>query len=176
MRKLKMQELGRMTVQEFQASEKSNLRLVLDNVRSAHNVGSAFRTADAFKVDHILLGGICPSPPHRDIAKTALGATESIDWTHTDNLVETLQEWKEEGWTIIAVEQTDDSATLKSLSPDSSQKFALVFGHEVKGVSNEVLKVCESAVEIEQFGTKHSFNISVSIGIVLWQFFKELNN
>jgi len=175
MRKLKMQELGRMTVEEFQAASKSDIRLVLDNVRSAHNVGAAFRTADAFRVEHLLLGGICATPPHKDITKTALGASDSVNWTRAEKLVPTLKEWKKDGWKIIAVEQTDGSTALKDFSFDNCEKVALIFGHEVKGVSDEVLEICDEAVVIEQFGTKHSLNISVSVGIVLWQFMRGLS-
>lgn len=175
MRKLKMQELGRLTIDEFQAASKSNIRVVLDNVRSAHNVGAAFRTADAFRVEQLLLGGISATPPHKDIAKTALGASDSVAWTRVEKLVPTLEEWKEKGWKIVAVEQTDSSTALKKFSFDNCNNVALVFGHEVKGVSDEVLNICDEAVVIEQYGTKHSLNISVSVGIVLWQFHQGLS-
>lgn len=167
--KLSMQQLGRISVDEFKSSEKSPLIIIADNVRSMHNVGSIFRTSDAFLVEKIYLCGITPTPPHREIQKTALGATESVDWQYAENTLDVVNQLKKEGWTILALEQTTNSVMLDELKVEKGEKIAIVLGNEVDGVNQEVINLCHKAVEIPQFGTKHSFNVSVSCGIMLWQ-------
>ena len=167
--KLSMQQLGRISVDEYKSSEKSPLIIIADNVRSMHNVGSIFRTSDAFLVEKIYLCGITPTPPHREIQKTALGATESVDWQYAENTLEVVNQLKKEGWTILALEQTTNSVMLDELKIEKGEKIAIVLGNEVEGVNQEVINLCNKAVEIPQFGTKHSFNVSVSCGIMLWQ-------
>lgn len=167
--KLSMQQLGRMSVDEYKSSEKSPLIIIADNVRSMHNVGSIFRTSDAFLVEKIYLCGITPTPPHREIQKTALGATESVDWQYAENTLDVVNQLKKEGWTILALEQTTNSVMLDELKIEKGEKIAIVLGNEVEGVNQEVINLCHKAVEIPQFGTKHSFNVSVSCGIMLWQ-------
>jgi tRNA G18 (ribose-2'-O)-methylase SpoU len=178
MRKLKNEELNRKSVEEFKIAEKNNLVLVLDNVRSLLNVGSAFRTADAFLVERIYLCGITGTPPHREIQKTALGATESVDWTYGKDAFDAVQELKKSGYKILVIEQADQSISLEDFKPDPKSKFAMVFGNEVSGVDDRILHAANEVIEIPQFGTKHSLNISVSIGIVIWTMFcrlKKLN-
>jgi len=170
MKKLKLEELGRMSVGEFKGSEKIPLCLVLDNVRSLHNVGSAFRTADAFRVSGIHLTGITGQPPHREIEKTALGATTSVDWDYHESTGTLLKELKAAGWKIAVVEQTDISLPLQQQAWSPGEKICLVFGNEINGVSEEALAFADVAIEIPQAGTKHSLNISVCIGIVVWHF------
>ncbi|MEE1220510.1 MAG: RNA methyltransferase [Bacteroidales bacterium] len=167
--KLSMQQLGRISVDEYKSSEKSPLIIIADNVRSMHNVGSIFRTSDAFLVEKIYLCGITPTPPHREIQKTALGATESVDWQYAENTLDVVNQLKKEGWTILALEQTTNSVMLDELKVEKGEKIAIVLGNEVDGVNQEVINLCHKAVEIPQFGTKHSFNVSVSCGIMLWQ-------
>lgn len=176
MRKLNNEELNRPSIEEYKALEKLPMVMVLDNVRSMNNVGSAFRTADAFLVEKIYLCGITATPPHREINKTALGATESVDWEYTEQILRLLTKLKEEGYRIISVEQTDESVHLQDFLPYQDQKYCLVFGHEVHGVSNEVVQISDTCIDIPQFGTKHSLNIAVSIGIVIWDFFKNIRN
>jgi len=169
MRKLLNNELGRMTPEQFRTSEKSPFVIVLDNVRSQNNVGSIFRTADAFRIKKICLCGITAKPPHRDIQKTALGATETVDWNHYGTTEEAVDLLKAEGYVIFAVEQAEGSVTLQNVKTEPGQKYALVFGNEVNGVDQKILNRCDKCIEIPQFGTKHSFNIAVSAGIVLWE-------
>lgn len=173
MKKLKLEELGRITPDEFKAADKLPVVIVLDNVRSLHNVGSAFRTADAFKVERIVLSGITGTPPHREIEKTALGATSSVSWEYYATTAEALQKLREEGYAIIAIEQTDKSQKLNEYPVKLHAKTCLVFGNEVNGVSEEAISMCEAAIEIPQFGTKHSLNVSVCLGIVVWEFFRQ---
>ncbi|OEK02878.1 RNA methyltransferase [Roseivirga sp. 4D4] len=168
MRKLKNEELNRPDLDQFKESEKTPIVLVLDNVRSMHNVGSAFRTADAFAIESIALCGITAQPPHREIHKTALGATESVEWKHYKNTMEACKSLRDEGYTLMAIEQVDDSISLESFKPSVDQKLAVIFGNEVFGVEEEVVAFADNSIEIPQFGTKHSLNISVSIGVVLW--------
>ncbi len=168
MRKLNMSELNRKTIKEYKRSEKAPIVLILDNIRSLNNIGSLFRTADCFLTERIYLCGITATPPHRDIHKTALGATESVDWEYYDSANDVIRNLKKEGYQIIAVEQAEGSVKLQDFVPENKQKYALVFGHEVKGVSQDVLNNCDTCIEIPQFGTKHSFNVSVSAGIVIW--------
>ena len=174
MRKLSMEELGRLTPEAFESEEKTPLALVLDNVRSALNVGSAFRTADAFAVEKIYLCGITATPPHREILKTALGATETIPWEYLSNPLEALEKLKLGGWIILAVEQAEGSVHLQKFETKPGEKYALVFGNEVNGISEEVMSGVDGCLEIPQFGTKHSLNIAVSIGIVVWDLFKKM--
>ncbi len=169
MRKLTNEELNRKSVNEFRASEKSPFIIVLDNVRSLNNVGSIFRTADAFIVEAVYLCGITATPPHRDIHKTALGATESVKWKYFDSAADAVRELKSEGYIIISVEQAEEAVTLDRFNPEPGKRYALVFGHEINGVSSEVVDLSDACIEIPQYGTKHSFNIAVSAGIVLWE-------
>lgn len=170
MKKLRLEELGRISVREFKKSEKLSLRLVLDNVRSLHNVGSAFRTADAFRVQQIHLTGITGQPPHREIEKTALGATTSVDWDYHESTASLLKDLKDGGWKIAVIEQTDVSLPLQEQRWAPDEKLCLVFGNEINGVSEEALAFADVGIEIPQAGTKHSLNISVCIGIVVWHF------
>lgn len=174
-RKLKMSELNRLDVAGFKASEKTPIVLILDNIRSALNVGSAFRTADAFKVANIALCGITAKPPHREILKTALGASKSVDWQHFEETTDAIQHYRKEGYTILAVEQVTPSISLENYELKENEKIALVFGNEVKGVSQEAVNLADAGLEIPQFGTKHSLNISVCLGIVVWEFYRKLN-
>jgi 23S rRNA (guanosine2251-2'-O)-methyltransferase len=169
MRKLSMDELGRKSVEEFKQASKTPIIAVLDNIRSMHNVGSVFRTADAFLIDAIFLCGYTPQPPHRDINKTALGATDSVDWIYFPTATEAVQELKNRGYKVLAVEQTEGSVSLEKFSVKTDDKIAVVFGNEVEGVQNDVLKVVDGSLEIPQLGMKHSLNISVAAGIVLWE-------
>lgn len=169
MRKLLNMELGRKSVTQYRNSEKSPFVIVLDNIRSHNNVGSVFRTADAFLTRKIYLCGITARPPHRDIQKTALGATESVEWSYSEVTEDTVMELKAEGYKIVGIEQTEGSVELQDFKIEKDQKYALVFGHEVNGVGQNVLDLCDMCIEIAQFGTKHSFNIAVSAGIVLWE-------
>jgi 23S rRNA (guanosine2251-2'-O)-methyltransferase len=170
-RKLKLDELNRASVSEFKEQEKLPLVLVLDSVRSMHNVGSVFRTADGFSVTRVVLCGITGQPPHREIEKTALGATHSVDWQYEADAAEAVEALKAEGYHIVAIEQAENSIPLDHYQPLAGGKYALIFGNEVNGVSDEVMKRIDDCVEIPQFGTKHSFNIVISAGIVLWDFF-----
>jgi len=172
MRKLSLKELNRVSVKEFKAQAKQPLVLVLDNVRSALNVGSAFRTADAFALAGIHLCGITATPPHREILKTAIGATNSVDWVHQTSTLDAVQSLQSEGYKVYAVEQAEGSQMLQSIDIQTNEKYALVFGNEVKGVDDEVMKIVDGCIEIPQFGTKHSLNISVSLGIVVWEVVK----
>ncbi|KOF04135.1 RNA methyltransferase [Roseivirga seohaensis subsp. aquiponti] len=174
MRKLKNDELDRLTLEEFKTTEKLPLVLILDNVRSMNNVGSAFRTSDAFAVEKIYLCGITAQPPHREINKTALGATESVDWEHAENTATLCKNLQQQGYKVLAVEQADNSTSLENFKIEEGQKYALVFGNEVFGVEDDVIEVADGCLEIPQFGTKHSLNISVSIGVVLWDLTRKI--
>jgi 23S rRNA (guanosine2251-2'-O)-methyltransferase len=174
MKKLKLDELGRISVDEFKAAEKLPISVVLDNVRSLHNVGSAFRTTDAFRFEKIYLTGITGTPPHREIEKTALGATQSVAWEYAESTAELIRKLKNYGYTIIIIEQTSSSVQLQQFTPEAGSKYCLVFGNEVNGVSEDAIQFGDLAIEIPQFGTKHSLNISVCLGIVTWEFFKKL--
>ncbi len=169
MRKLSMDELGRKTVEEFKQATKKKIIAVLDNIRSMHNVGSVFRTADAFLLEGICLCGYTPQPPHRDIHKTALGATETVDWIYFQTSGEAVQELQHRGYKVFAIEQTEGSISLEKFRAEPDEKIAVVFGNEVEGVSNGALKICDGSIEIPQFGMKHSLNISVAAGIVFWE-------
>lgn len=174
MRKLTMPELKRLTIEEFKSAEKLPLVVVLDNIRSQNNVGSVFRTADAFRLQGVFLCGITASPPHREIQKTALGATESVEWQYFNTTIEAVKQLRDQGYTILAVEQTEGSTLLTDFTPDPGEKLAVIFGNEVNGVEEEVLEQVMGCIEIPQFGTKHSINVSVAVGIVIWDFFGKL--
>ncbi len=167
-RKLYNEELGRISVEEYKSAQKHPVAVVLDNVRSGHNVGSAFRSADAFRIEKVVLCGICAVPPSQEIHKTALGAEFSVSWEHYDNTVDAVRALKEEGWTIVGVEQAENSVMLNKFEPAADRRYAFVFGNEVFGVGQDVMDLCDMALEIPQQGTKHSLNVSVSVGIVLW--------
>ncbi|MEO8887151.1 MAG: RNA methyltransferase [Mucilaginibacter sp.] len=175
MRKLKLYELNRVSITEFKTQQKLPMVVVLDNVRSMHNIGSIFRTGDGFAVEQIYLCGITAHPPHREIEKTALGATQSVNWKYFTNTLEALTELKDRGYHIIAIEQAENSTMLNQFIPDATERYALIFGNEVNGVADEIMEKVDTCIEIPQFGTKHSFNIVVSAGIVLWDFFAKLN-
>lgn len=174
-KKLKLEELGRVDVSTFKTIAKLPLVIVLDNIRSMHNVGSVFRTADAFLVEKIILCGITPCPPHRDIHKAALGATESVDWQYYQSVTEAVTDLKTLEYEVLVVEQTTDSQPIVDYDILSEKKYALILGNEVEGVSDEVLSRCDGFLEIPQMGTKHSLNVSVCGGIVIWEFFKALS-
>lgn len=169
MKKLKLEELNRLSIEEFQEVEKTPVVLVLDNVRSMNNVGSAFRTADAFALEKLYLCGITATPPHRDIQKTSLGAEQAVSWEHTSDTATLCKKLQAEGYTVLAVEQAEGSTMLNRFTPVKDKKYALVFGNEVFGVDESVMELADGCLEIPQFGTKHSLNISVSIGVVVWQ-------
>ena len=174
MKKLSLKELNRVSVTEFKNQEKTPIVLVLDNIRSGNNVGSAFRTADAFALEKIYLCGITAQPPHREILKTAIGATASVDWTYCETTEEAIDELSKDGYHIAAVEQASESIKLQGFDIPEQGKIALVFGNEVKGVDDCVMDKVHSCIEIPQYGTKHSLNISVSLGIVVWDLFKKM--
>ncbi|WP_242696358.1 RNA methyltransferase [Longitalea luteola] len=169
MRKLSMDELNRKSVHEFKEAEKMPVVVVLDNIRSMHNVGSVFRTADAFLLRGIYLCGYTPQPPHRDIHKTALGATETVEWKYAETTVEAVQKLKADGYLVYAIEQVEKSIPLHQFDINQQAAVAVVFGNEVTGVEQEVIKLCDGCIEIPQLGMKHSLNISVAAGIVLWE-------
>jgi len=173
-RKLNVNELGRISLDEFKSSKKNNITVVLDNVRSLHNIGSIFRTSDAFLLESIYLCGICATPPNKEIRKSALGAENSVPWKYYSETIDAVKELKDNGYEIIAIEQTENSTSLEKLNLSRNNKYALIFGNEVKGIQQDVINNCDYSVEIPQFGTKHSFNISVSAGIVLWEVYKKL--
>jgi 23S rRNA (guanosine2251-2'-O)-methyltransferase len=177
MQKLSMDELNRKSVNEFKHSEKMRIIVVLDNIRSMHNVGSVFRTADAFLLQGIYLCGYTPQPPHRDIHKTALGATETVEWKYFDNITDVVKFLRDAGFKIFAVEQVKNSISLQKFIFEQDDKLAVIFGNEVSGVGEEVLKLCDGCIEIPQLGMKHSLNISVAAGIVLWELVRNhINN
>jgi 23S rRNA (guanosine2251-2'-O)-methyltransferase len=172
--KLKLDQLNRVSIEEFKSQEKLPIIVVLDNVRSMHNLGSIFRTSDGFSIESIALCGITAQPPHREIEKTALGATQSVDWKYYGTTLEAVQFLRKDGYQILAVEQALDSTMLNTFIPDKEKKYALILGNEVNGVDEEVMKEIDKCIEIPQFGTKHSFNITIAAGIVLWDFFAKL--
>lgn len=174
MRKLKITELNRLTKDEFKKQTKMPLVVVLDNVRSLHNVGSVFRTADAFLVESVYLCGITSTPPHAEIHKTALGAEDSVDWKYMENTLSAIDELKAAGYILLAIEQAEGSTLLDDVHLDAGGKYAVVLGNEVKGVQQEVVNACDNCIEIPQYGTKHSLNVSVTAGIIIWEFAKKL--
>jgi len=174
MQKLKITEMNRLSADEFKVQEKSPFVVVLDNVRSLHNVGSVFRTADAFLVGAVYLCGITSTPPHAEIHKTALGAENTVDWEYHADTHQLVKKLQDEGYTVFAIEQTQGSTMLSDLVLDKSGKYAVVLGNEVKGVQQSVVDMCNGCIEIPQFGTKHSLNVSVTGGIIIWEFFRML--
>lgn len=175
MRKLKVTEMNRLTVEEFKKAEKLPLAVVLDEVRSLHNIGAVFRSSDAFLVDRIYLCGITATPPHPEMHKTALGAELTVDWTYYRNTQEAVDELHQMGYIVLAIEQCKGSTLLDELQLESGRKYAIVLGNEVKGVKQEVVDSCDGCIEIPQYGTKHSLNVSVTAGIVLWELAKRLH-
>ena len=174
MRKLKLDELGRVSAEEYKAIEKHPIVVVLDNVRSMHNVGAVFRTSDAFLIEKIYLCGITATPPNKEIHKTALGATETVTWEYTKDVLEVVNQLKSENVKVYSVEQTENAIMLDDFQPEINTKYALIFGNEVKGVSQEAINLSDGVIEIPQLGSKHSLNISVSAGIVIWDLFQKL--
>ncbi|MEN9918858.1 MAG: hypothetical protein RL662_1294 [Bacteroidota bacterium] len=174
MKKLKITELNRISPEQFKETSKTPLVVVLDNIRSLNNIGSVFRTADAFLVEQIYLCGITATPPNQEIHKTALGAEHSVSWEYFEDTNQGVAKLKENGYTVFAIEQVENSIMLDNLSLDPSQKYAVILGNEVKGVQQEVVNNCDGCIEIPQYGTKHSLNVSVTAGIVIWDFFKLL--
>ncbi|WP_347840028.1 RNA methyltransferase [uncultured Draconibacterium sp.] len=174
MRKLRNIELGRLTVDEYKQKEKTPLVVVLDNIRSCNNIGSVFRTSDALLVQKIYLCGITATPPNNEIRKTALDAEKSVDWEYAEHTEEVVKKLQADGFKVFAIEQVENSIMLPDFKPGKAEKIALVFGNEVKGVKQSVVNLCNGTIEIPQYGTKHSFNISVSAGIVLWDIFQKM--
>nr|WP_315195602.1 RNA methyltransferase [uncultured Flavobacterium sp.] len=174
MRKLENSELERKSIDDFKKSEKTPLILVLDDIRSLHNIGSVFRTADAFLIEKIILCGITATPPNKEIHKTALGATETVTWEHHESVLEVIANLKKEKIITLAIEQVESAVFLQDFKVDKNQKYALLFGNEVYGVAQEAVALCDGCIEIPQLGTKHSLNISVSAGIVVWDLFKKI--
>ncbi|WP_177603634.1 RNA methyltransferase [uncultured Phocaeicola sp.] len=174
MKKLKITEMNRLTVEEFKEADKLPLVVVLDEVRSLHNIGAVFRTSDAFLVNRIYLCGITATPPHPEMHKTALGAEYTVDWKYMKRTQDAVQELHKEGYTILAIEQCKGSTLLDNLSLEKNKKYAIIMGNEVKGVQQEVVDLCDGCIEIPQYGTKHSLNVSVTAGIVLWEFANKL--
>lgn len=174
MRKLANSELERKNIEEFKNSDKMPIIVVLDDVRSLHNIGSVFRTSDAFLIEKIYLCGITATPPHKEIHKTALGATDTVEWEYVEQVEVLVQELKEQQIRVCAIEQVQNSIMLQDFKVDPGQKYALIFGNEVKGVSQKAVDLCDDVIEIPQLGTKHSLNIAVSAGIVVWDFFQQM--
>lgn len=175
MRKIKNSELNRLSVEGFKAAKKSPLIIILDNVRSLNNVGSIFRSADAFRIQHIYLCGITATPPHKDIQKTALGSTEAVDWSYAKDTLAVVEKLQSVNVKVMAIEQAENATVLQDFYPNNQSIYALVFGHEVKGVNQAVVNQCDGVIEIPQYGTKHSLNIAVSGGVVLWDLFSKMN-
>ena len=176
MRKLKNEELDRISIKEFKSKEKIPIVVVLDNIRSLNNIGSVFRSSDAFLIEKIYLCGITATPPHNDIRKTALGATDSVEWEYFEKTEELIKYLKKQDYTTLAIEQVEESILLNDFMPIKNKKYAVVLGNEVKGVQQNVVDLCDLSIEIPQLGTKHSLNISVSAGIVLWDLFIKIKN
>lgn len=174
MRKLKNIELNRISVDEFKSASKTPIKIILDNIRSAHNVGSIFRTADAFLIKEIIICGITATPPSKEIRKTALDSTESVSWKYCDDIIKEIKNLKKDKYKIIAIEQADQSENLNNFRPQKNDKYAIVFGNEVNGVDDKIIQVCDNVIEIPQFGTKHSLNVSISAGIILWDLYIKL--
>ncbi|MBD3864591.1 RNA methyltransferase [Olleya marilimosa] len=174
MRKLKNSELDRLSVNDFKSAEKTPIIIVLDNIRSLNNIGSVFRTSDAFLIEKIYLCGITATPPHKDIHKTALGSTDTVAWEHIENTLDLVEKLKSENVTICAIEQAENATMLDDFNVETNKKYALVFGNEVKGVDQDVVNASDVVIEIPQFGTKHSLNISVSCGVVTWDIFSKI--
>lgn len=175
MRKLQNSELQRKSVDDFRQARKTPLIVVLDDVRSGHNIGSVFRTADAFLLEKIVLCGITATPPNKEIYKTALGATDTVQWEHSPSVTDTIEKLKSDGVKVYAIEQVENAVMLNDFNPEKGQRYALVFGNEVFGVAQQAIALCDGSIEIPQLGTKHSLNISVSAGIVIWDLFRKLS-
>jgi tRNA G18 (ribose-2'-O)-methylase SpoU len=175
MRKLKNSELDRLSIEEFKESKKTPLIVILDNIRSLNNIGSVFRTSDAFLIEKIYLCGITAKPPHKDIHKTALGSTETVDWEYVENTLTLVEKLKAKNIKIISIEQAENATKLNDFTPDEETRYAIVFGNEVKGVQQEIVNTSDVVIEIPQYGTKHSLNISVSAGVVIWDLFCKLS-
>lgn len=176
MRKLKNNELDRLSVDAFKDAKKTPIIIVLDNIRSLNNIGSVFRSSDAFLIEKIYLCGITAIPPHKDIHKTALGSTETVDWEYAENTIDLIEKLKSENVKICSIEQAENATMLNDFTPEADSTYALVFGNEVKGVAQDVVSTSDVVIEIPQFGTKHSLNISVSAGIVIWDIFSKLKS
>ncbi len=174
-RKLLNSELGRKSIEEFKSSDKIPVSVILDNIRSMNNIGSVFRTSDAFMIEKIYLCGITAKPPHNDIRKTALGATESVDWEYFKNIENVINKLKSDNYIISSIEQAEDSTMLQNFQIEQNKKYAVIFGNEVKGVQQDIVNMSDNCIEIPQEGTKHSLNISVSAGVVLWDFYRKFN-
>lgn len=172
--KLKLEQLGRVDVETFKSLEKIPTIIVLDNIRSMHNVGAIFRTADAFLIEKIILCGITPQPPHREIHKAALGATESVEWQYQTSTKDAISELKKAGYRIFGIEQTTSSQLITEFEIDTNEKYALILGNEVEGISDEILSDCDGFIELPQHGTKHSLNVSLCVGLIMWEFYKKL--
>ncbi len=170
MRKIQNEDLGRLTVDDFKSAQKRPIIIVLDDVRSLNNIGSVFRTADAFRCTAIYLCGITATPPHREIHKTALGAEDSVEWKYEKDIVSAINQLKKDGYKIVGIEQAEGGVMLDAFEIDGNEKYAFIFGHEIHGVSDQALALCDTAIEIPQDGTKHSLNISVCAGIVMWDY------
>lgn len=175
MRKLENSELNRKSIDDFKEAQKTPISIILDNIRSLNNIGSVFRTADAFLIEKIYLCGITATPPNKEINKTALGATDTVTWEHAENVLEVIEKLKKDNVIVLAIEQVESAQLLQHFEVKTNQKYALVFGNEVFGVSQKAVELCDGCIEIPQLGTKHSLNISVSAGIVIWDFFKKMN-
>ena len=176
MKKLKNSELDRISVEEFKKSKKIPITILLENIRSAHNIGSVFRTADSFLINEIILCGISAQPPNKDIRKTALGSSESVEWKYEKNIEVAIQKLKDEGNKIISIEQTTNSISLENFKPSKNSKYAIIFGNEVNGIEQRTIDLSDMAIEIPQYGTKHSLNISVAAGIIIWNIFSKINH
>ena len=176
MKKLKNSELDRISIEEFKKSKKIPITILLENIRSAHNIGSVFRTADSFLINKIILCGISAQPPNKDIRKTALGSSESVEWKYEKNIEVAIQKLKDEGNKIISVEQTTNSISLENFKPSKNSKYAIIFGNEVNGIEQRTIDLSDMAIEIPQYGTKHSLNISVAAGIIIWNIFSKINH
>jgi len=175
-KKLKNSELDRISVEEFKKSKKIPITILLENIRSAHNIGSVFRTADSFLINEIILCGISAQPPNKDIRKTALGSSESVEWKYEKNIEVAIQNLKDKGNKIISVEQTTNSISLENFKPSKNSKYAIIFGNEVNGIEQRTIDLSDMAIEIPQYGTKHSLNISVAAGIIIWNIFSKINH
>jgi len=175
-RKLKNSELDRKSIEDFKEAKKTPLIVILDNIRSLNNIGSVFRTADAFLIEKIFLCGITATPPHKDIQKTALGATDTVVWEHRENTEDVIKELREKGVKILSIEQAEDAVMLNDFSPKNDETYAIVFGNEVKGVQQSVVSASDYVIEIPQYGSKHSLNISVSAGVVMWDLFAKMKS
>jgi len=175
MRKTKNSELGRISVEEFKTTKKTPITIVLDNIRSLNNIGSVFRTSDAFMIEEIHLCGITATPPNKDIQKTALGSTETVDWEYFNKTSDSIELLKKNNYSIIGIEQADKSIYLDKYFPDKNKKLAIIFGHEVKGIDTQIMNMIDTCIEVPQFGTKHSINISVCAGIVIWDLFSKFS-